>query len=493
VIDTSAIGRKYRVDEDGAGAAMTPMDLTRKHVWGYASNDLECATMTFCFDSYHLNNEKRLLFHKTGRYAPNTGEPGVGQVRHTNGRNYKEDELPLDDILELEDGATLEAELIRLIQPREYLPASWMSVWNGPESKKRLWDVIAECLRIIISEGVLSSTDTMYYVHSGDNTVWSWPDAGAADDGPKLTYGEADLKMACWLAYHCQHGGKGLAITTDFDAPTSLLLLQHVEIDVLIASLRIDADHIDAEPFPWCYDDVEFSMGAADKTFGETDHIAAFEFSMVSELNARMTYDECLNYYLFARMLGGDDYCRGLNRFGYPAKKHFQLMDYLPEQDPLVESYFDPENPLTRVMLFHPGRLAQFLRRRSPTAQVLSTMQAKYTLADLNAEVHDLLWTLRYAAQFDSARATAGPPLPPTFRLFEGAEDIEDVVGTGDMEFEPVFFTETHPITELYYDPKHWFDPLQAEAISGRLPSPNLLSSDESDSDLEGFIVMDED
>ena len=178
----------------------------------------------------------------------------------------------------------------------------------------------------------------------------------------------------------------------------------------------------------------------------------------------------------------GVDYCRGLSKFGYTETVMYKLLPMVDKVEPWFESMFRRSRPLERVIRFYPERFMTFLRYvdhyhggeklttdRAVTIGCrgkLTTGRCRYgsprkprggmpSINVFNSEILDMVWTVLYAAQFDSER-TPGGPAPLTGvddepDLFEEARTVEEAIADSTLEFGTIDFTETHPTTEIAF------------------------------------------
>lgn len=483
----------------------SPMDAMRKMFWsslmvyytdeGFSRPALpKLAYAVFAFDDGRIPT-MRERFYQERRYKADVGDPSASEVR-VGDRIFLRDECPIAD------------DLVDKITAHN-MPADWQCVWNSHKGKSKLWKVLVECLKVVIKENVGRYGGTFFMIDDNVGERWVYPlidpeNVNRIEHGmPELYYGEADQKVL-HMSLYLEGCGAGpvLLVTIDWDLHLTMVL-HNADVDILIA--RVFTSVLDPdESFVFDPDRVALTKASVSKKdWARGGTINSFEIIRNSVILARYpTLEKRYEVVMIMLANGGVDYCLGLARFGFTKSpivkllnayktkygvktdeeleaERFEaalleerhaamLVDGEEEWDsedervekkesfewvqPFITLPVDVDDVACRHMIFD---TAAFLANCRVVGPKRGSKLLNAKCADVNKELHDMLWSLRYFGGWDLQLLPGGPVPPdytkPAFKCLEvnSGETMAKVYPKLNDTTYKLVFAEDEPIADF--------------------------------------------
>lgn len=473
----------------------TPLSFMKQFFVSMLLNYPNVEVYTFCFDSPDTVLEARTTFHAQKRYKKATRAPKPGETLHTDGRLYKNDDVPFGD------------DMLHYITPAKIPEGSsatsmWSRIWSNPKLKYKMWDVLTTCLIYCIKEyqkdpkeflsknnntksnsndpplkpktSVLDmlkasapapaldpdpdlapypAPSKVFIIDCVDMTQLYFPETEANKKkyGPKYQYGEADMKCNNWAEF--------LGSLT----PERPCFFYTNDWDALVSTL------VHAVP------GVKVQLGNIFKV-GETEYHTKKGATAACARDPTgpkqpVIYDEILDCSLYPAAFGprrqrlhalfwiltvnGIDYCNGLVSFTFPEKFLLHVLcERKYEAYTFLTEAYTPEDPAKRVLIFDPKQFIFALFDMFSQYEGYKHKKGHPRLiADFEEELHNILLCVMYYIGFDPLRKRAGPIVStqethPIFTPYESAKTVADLdLYTTETCDHKVVFVEEYPAT----------------------------------------------
>jgi hypothetical protein len=291
---------------------------------------------------------------------------------------------------------------------KEGLNLTWAEAFASSVTKAALWSAVAAALVDHIEQ--MAAPQTSYVVDPPTGGVYAWPEETPV---PENNYGEADLKVAAFLA-----GVSGPAVmeTIDWDAVVQGAILFNAATVVALGTVFVAGGEtfFSKRKAPAAAErvvEVVRPHGLPGPSAWGPEHRWSFGLALLA--------------------VGGIDYCEGLKRFGYgEARLIRHIMDHgVPE-------FFTVEGE-PRVISFDVALFRDWLMPIAP-------QRARTTSIDeLERELHDMVYCTLYLALVDPNRERGGPR-EMGWTFFPGCTDTADALRVR-RPLAPVTYVEEWP------------------------------------------------
>lgn len=287
----------------------------------------------------------------------------------------------------------------------DHTSVDYATAFAAPETKAAMWAAISESLCDHLMQA--AAPGVTYIVDRPHGPPFAWPPAAAP---APTSYGEADLKVASYLARVREHA---IHYTIDWDAVVQGALLYHPATVVAVGTVFKAGDAVH-------YTKAKACAGA----------LRVPELIVPAVLAGAATESMRWSYAMVLLAIGGIDYCNGLKRYGYSERA---LTDHLAATAP---DFITITTSGARTVTLEVGGLVDWLL---PLAPVRPRSRC---IDELEAELGRIWFCLLYIGLIDPGGARGGPVYNPATRFFPGADSVEDALRVR-RPYPDVVYTET--------------------------------------------------
>ena len=290
----------------------------------------------------------------------------------------------------------------------DVMSVTWGQAFASSATKAAVWNAVAISLVDHIKQ--MAAPGVSYVVDPPVGDLYAWPHDTPT---PNNHYGEADLKVAAYLAERTE---PAVMETIDWDAVVQGAMIFNAATVVALGAVFKDGGSIfysarKAPPDAERVVEVVRPHGLPGPVAWAPEHRWSFGFALLA--------------------VGGIDYCEGLKRFGYTEGR---LIRHITENG--VPQFFTvTDSP--RVISFDVELFRDWLLPVTP-------QRARTTaICDLEREMHDLLYCTLYLALVDPNRPRGGPK-EMDWTFFPNASDSVDALRVR-QPLDPITYTEEYP------------------------------------------------
>lgn len=257
---------------------------------------------------------------------------------------------------------------------KDGLNLTWSEAFASSVTKAALWSAVAEALVDHIEQ--MAAPSTSYIVDPPTGQPFAWPPTTRV---PANCYGEADLKVAAFLA---ETTGPAVMETIDWDAVVQGAILFNAATVVALGTVFVAGGEI------------FYSKRKAPK-----DAARVVEVVRPHGLPGPVAWapERRWSFGFALLAIGGIDYCEGLKRFGYGEAR-------------LIRHIVDNGVPEMFTVEGCPRRIEFDVELFRDWLMPLEPVRPRTTsIAELERELHDMVFCTLYLALVDKNRERGGP------------------------------------------------------------------------------------